>query len=137
MAGTVRAGYHPTTIAGIKCYSNLKQLDGTSLYFDGSLQMVEIAGSEYRAVGAAVTKGPWRILARVVGPQQSYRAEMHGAAISTAIASDGDTLYIDNMASTICVDKQPTRECSYADVRHKVCPHTAQAGHHGVDPQPP
>ena len=66
--GTMPAGYHPTTIAGIKCYSNLKQPDGTSLYSDGSLQVVETAGSEYQAAGAAVTKGPLRILARVVGP---------------------------------------------------------------------
>ena len=31
---------------------------------------------------------------------------------------------IDNMATTKCADKQPMRECSYSDVRHKVCDHT-------------
>ena len=28
------------------------------------------------------------------------------------------------MVVTKCADKQPTRECSYSDVRHKVCDHT-------------
>ena len=27
------------------------------------------------------------------------------------------------MAVTKCADKRPTRECSYCDVRHKVCDH--------------
>ena len=120
-AGTVPAGYHPVNIAGIPCYSNKQPPTGTSLYSDGSFQTVQIAGSEYQAAGAAVTKGPLRILARVAGPQQSYRAEMYGAAIGAAIASDGDTQYIDNMAVTKCAHHRPTHECSDADIRHKVC----------------
>ena len=120
-AGTVPAGYHPVNIAGIPCYSNKQPPTGTSLYSDGSLQTVQIAGSEYQAAGAAVTKGPLRILASVAGPQQSYRAEMYGAAIGAAIASDGDTQYIDNMAVTKCAHRRPTHECSDADIRHKVC----------------
>ena len=71
-----------------------------------------------------MAKGPLRILARVVGPQQSCRAEMYGAAMRTAIASNGDKQYIDNMAVTKCADKRPTQECSYSNVRHKVCDHT-------------
>ena len=62
---------------------------------------MEIAGSQYPAAGVAVTKDPLRILARVVGPQPSYRAEMYG----TAIASNGNKRYIDNMAVTQCDDK--------------------------------
>ena len=120
-AGTVPAGYRPVTIVGIPCYSNQQPPTRTSLYSDGSLQTVEIAGPEYQAAGATVTKGPLRILARVAGPQQSYRAEMYGAAIGAAIASDGDTQYIDNMAVTKCAHRRPTRECSDADIRHKVC----------------
>ena len=49
---------------------------------------------------------------------------MYGAAIGTAIASNGDKQYIDNMAMTKCANKQPTWECSYSDVRHKLCDHT-------------
>ena len=71
-----------------------------------------------------MTKGPLRILAWVVGPQQSYRAKMYGAAIGTAIASNGDKQYIDNMAVTKCAAKRPTQECSYANVCHNVCDHT-------------
>ena len=36
-----------------------------SLYSDGSLQTVGITGSRYQDTGAAVTKGPLHILARV------------------------------------------------------------------------
>ena len=68
-AGTVPAGYRPVTIAGIPCYSNQQPPTATSLYSDGRLQTVVIAGSEYQAASAAVTKGPIRILARVAGPQ--------------------------------------------------------------------
>ena len=68
-----------------------------------------------------MTKGPPRILARVAGPQQSYRAGMYRAAIGTAISSDGDTQYIDNLAVTKCARRRPTHECSDANIRHKVC----------------
>ena len=92
-----------------------------SLYSDGSLQTIEVAGLEYYAAGAAMPKGPLRILARVAGPRQSYRAEMYRAAIGAAIASDGNTQYIDNMAVTKCAYRRPKHECSDADIRHKVC----------------
>ena len=46
---------------------------------------------------------------------------MYGAAIGAAIASEGDTQYIDNMAVTKCAHRRPTHECSGADIRHKVC----------------
>ena len=120
-AGTVPAGYRPVTIAGIPCYSNQQPPTGTSLYSDGSLQAVEIAGSDYQVAGAATTKGPLRILARVAAPQQSCRAEMYRAAIGAAIASDGATQYIDNMAVTKCAHRRPMHECSDTDIRHKVC----------------
>ena len=48
---------------------------------------------------------------------------MYGAAIGAAIASDGDTQYIDNMAVTKCAHRRPTHEYSHADIRHKVCDH--------------
>ena len=71
-----------------------------------------------------MTKGTLCILAQVVGLQQPYRAEIYSMAIGTAMAFNGDKQYIENMAVTKCADKQPTRECSYSDVRHKVCDHT-------------
>ena len=45
------------------------------------------------------------------------------AAIGTAIASNGDKRYSNNMAVTKCADERSTRECSYSGVRHKVCNH--------------
>ena len=96
-AGTVPVGYHPITIAGILCYSNQQPPARTSLYSDGNLQTVEIAGSEYQAAGAVVTKGPLCILTRVAGPRHSY------------------------MAVTKCAHYRPTHECSDTDIRHKVC----------------
>ena len=68
-----------------------------------------------------MTKGPLRILARVAGPPQFYRAKMYGAAIGAAIASDGDAQYIDKMAVTKCAHRRPTHACSDAHIRHKVC----------------
>ena len=68
-----------------------------------------------------MTKGPLRILARVAGPQQSYRAKMYGVAIGAAIATDGDTQYTDNMAVTKCAHRRPTHACCDADIRYKVC----------------
>ena len=65
-------------IVGIPCYPNQQPPTEMSLHSDGSLQIAEIAGSEYQLAGAAMTKVPLRIFARVVGPQQSYRAEMYG-----------------------------------------------------------
>ena len=120
-AGTVPPGYRPVTIAGIPCYSNQQPPTGTSLYSDSSLQIVKIAGWEYHVAGAAVTKGPLRILARLAGPQQSYKAKMYGGAVGAAIASNVDTHYIDNMAVTQCAHRRPTHECFDADIRHKVC----------------
>ena len=55
---------------------------------------------------------------------------MYGAAIGGAIASDGDTQYIDNMAVTKCAHRRPMHECSDADIRHKVCD---QVQHKRVD----
>ena len=120
-AGTVPAGYRPVTIAGIPCFSNQQPPTGTSLYSDGSLHTVEIARSEYHAAYAIVTKGPLCILARVAGPKQSDKAEVYGAAIGAAIASDGNTQYIHNMAVTKCAHPLPTHECTDTDIRHKVC----------------
>ena len=55
-----------------------------SVYSDGSLQTVEITGSEYQAAGAAVTKGPLRILARVHrqhGRDQMCRQTTHAGVL--------------------------------------------------------
>ena len=80
-----------------------------------------------------MTKGPLRILAQVAGPQQSYRAEMYGAAIGAAIASDGYTPCIDNMAVTKCAYRRPTHKCSGVDIRHKVCDQVQHTRRYGVD----
>ena len=44
---------------------------------------------------------------------------MYGAAIGTAVASDGDTQFIGSMAVTKCADQRATHECLDADIRHK------------------
>ena len=77
---------------------NMRQLDGASLYSDGCLREADIAGHPCKgagAAGAAVTKGPLHIIARVTRSQQSYRAELVGVAIGTTIACLGDTQCID------------------------------------------
>ena len=46
---------------------------------------------------------------------------MYGAAIGAAIASNGDTQYINNMGVTKCAHRRPTHECFDVDIRHKLC----------------
>ena len=46
---------------------------------------------------------------------------MHGVAIGGAVACDGDTQYINNMGVKKRVHHRPTRECSDAEMRDKVC----------------
>ena len=52
---------------------------------------------------------------------------MHGAAIGTAIASNGAKQYSNNMAVTKCADERPTWERSYSDVCHKVTCNTSES----------
>ena len=109
---TVLPEYAPTTIAGIPCYTNGRQSEGIYLFWDGSLQSAGIVGYIYQTAGAAVTKGTLRIMARVTGPQTSYRAELVGAAIVTPVVLDRDHQHIDNKAVTLCATEPPHKECS-------------------------
>ena len=57
----VAYGYHVCflyTLVHVKGLVQSMQPEGMSVYSDGSLQTVEITGSEYPAARAAVTTGP-------------------------------------------------------------------------------
>ena len=61
----------------------------------------------------------------VIGPQQSYKAEMVGAAIGTAVALNGDRQQIDNKAVTECATTPPHKECSDMDMRLNIYANTS------------
>ena len=67
-----------------------------------------------------------RIIARVIEPQQPYRAEEAEAAIGTTVAVHGDRRHIDNKAVTQCATEPPHKECSDMDMLLKVCANTSQ-----------
>ena len=60
------------------------------------------------------------MVTRVTGPQKSYRAEVQGTTIGTALVQNGDKLFIDNKGVIACAIVAPTRECADMDLRHIV-----------------
>ena len=82
--GTIAAGFSPITVASHQCYTNGKPKEGTAWYSDGSkLEVPSLEGQMDRA-GVALSCGPLIIIARVTGPQTSYRGELQGVALVTA-----------------------------------------------------
>ena len=85
-------GFYLTEIAGIRCYMNQSRKLGTDWYSDGSKATAQRA----RVV---ITCGNLKVLARVLGPQCSYQAELIGAVLVAVLAEDGDTLVCGNKAA--------------------------------------
>ena len=77
-AGTIPAEFSPIIIAAHHCYTNGKPKEGTAWFSDGSkLEVPSLEGQVERA-GVALSCGPLIIIARVTGPQTSYRGELQG-----------------------------------------------------------
>jgi len=109
--GTIPAGFSPITVASHQCNTNGKSKEGTAWYSDGSkLEVPSLEGQMDRA-GVALSCGPLIIIARVTGPQTSYRGELQGVALVTApsLAEPGDTLTMDNQAVVRWAPDLPTR----------------------------
>ena len=64
----------------------------------------------HRAV-VGIKCGPLEIIARVTGPQTSYRTKPQGAAIVCSLACPRDELVIDNQAVVEYGSVPPHREC--------------------------
>ena len=92
--GQIPPSFVPCTINGIPCYHNQKQRKGTTWHSDGSKLRDNHTGAP--RAGAAATCGPLQIINRVMGPQDSYRAELQGSVMVTTHARPGDSLTLDN-----------------------------------------
>ena len=113
--GTLPAGFSPIMIGGMVCYTNGKDKTDTTWYTDGSKQN--------NRAGVGIKCGQLEIIARVTGPQTSYRAELQGAAIVSCLADQEDELVIDNKAVVDYGATTPHRECSDVDLRQIIETH--------------
>ena len=113
--GTLPAGFRQVTIGGMVCYTNGKDKTDTTWYNDGSKQN--------NRAGVGIKCGPLEIIARVTGPQTSYRAELQGAAIVSCLADQEDELVIDNKAVLDYGAVPPHRECWDVDMRQIIQTH--------------
>ena len=113
--GTLPAGFRPIMIGGMVCYTNGKDKTDTTWYSDGSKQN--------NKAGVGIKCGQLEIIARVTGPQTSYRAELQGAAVVSCLADQDDELVIDNKAVVDYGATTPHRECSDVDLRRVIETH--------------
>ena len=77
-------------------------------------------GSGWGKAGAAVCNGDFEVLARVPGPQTSYRAELFGALLAAMHASPFSTIILDNKAVVDGGWADLSREVSDLDLRSKL-----------------
>ena len=115
--GTLTAGFSPIMVGSMVCYTNGNDKTGTTWYDDGSKQN--------NRAGVGIQCGQLEIIARVTGPQTSYRAELQGAAILSCLADQEDELVIDNKAVVDYGATTPHRECSDVDLRQIIETHQA------------
>ena len=86
-------GYRPVEIAGYQCYIKGPMRTQGPFYSDGSWL------DDGRA-GAGITVGDTRIVARVSGEQESYRAEILGLHLISHMTESHQTAKLDNQATT-------------------------------------
>ena len=67
--------------------------------------------------GMALTYGPLQVIARVHGPQTSYRAELMGLCVAASLAQPGSSITLDNKAVVDHGPSVPHREASDMDLR--------------------
>ena len=104
-------------IAGHECYIDSVVREGSRWYLDGNKVDTSTAyGKVYRA-GVGILHRSRHIIARVTGPQCSYRTELLGAATLSHVVCAIDNLAIDNQAVVRTAAKNPHRECADMDVR--------------------
>ena len=111
--GTLPAGF--SLVGGMVCYTNGKDKTDTTWYSDGSKQN--------NRAGVGIKCGQLEIIARVTGPQTSYRAELQGVAIVSCLVDQEDELVIDTKAVVNYGATTPHRECSDVDLRQTIETH--------------
>ena len=104
-------------------YTPMAPRVGNSWHSDGSKLVVtpDCQGSPQGSkAGMALTCGPFQCIARVHGPQTSYRAELMGPCVAAHLAAPGSTITLDNQAVVDHGPVEPHREASDMDLRWRV-----------------
>ena len=121
--GDTPTGFKRTEVCGYEVYTNEKPPEGNSWHNDGSKLLVtpDCQGSPQGSrAGMALTCGPFQCIARVHGPQTSYRAELMGLCVAAHLAAPGSTITLDNQAMVDHGPVEPHREASDMDLRSRV-----------------
>ena len=121
--GDTPSGFTRTEVCGYEIYTNGRPPVGTSWHNDGSKLVVtpDCQGSPQGSrAGMALTCGPFQCIARVHGPQTSYRAELMGLCVAAHLAAPGSTVTMDNQVVVDHGPVEPHREASDMDLRWRV-----------------
>ena len=122
--GEVPPGFTKCVVAGHEAYTNNKARGGSEWHSDGSKLTSHTDHGDYSRARCSLTCGPLIIIARITGPQTSYRAELQPPAMLTQLRDAGDTLTLDNQAVVRWCQTEPHRECADRDLRDFIYTHT-------------
>ena len=122
--GDVPPGFTKCVVAGHEAYTNNKARSGSEWHSDGSKLTSRTDHGGYSRAGCSLTCGPLIIIARITGPQTSYRAELQPPAMLTQLRDAGDSLTLDNQAVVRWCQTEPHRECADRDLRDFIYTHT-------------
>ena len=121
--GDIPPGFTRTELCAYEVYTNGRPQVGNSWHSDGSKLVVTLdcqGSPQGSGAGMALTCGPFQCLARVQGPQTSYRAKLMGLCVAAHLAAPGSTIRLDNQAVVDHGPVEPHREASNMDLRWRV-----------------
>ena len=122
--GEVPRAFTKCVIAGHEADTNDKARSGSEWHSDGSKLICRTDHGDYSRAGCSRTCGPLIVIARITGPQTSYRAELQPRAMLTQLRNADDTLTLDNQAVVRWCQTEPRRECAHRDLRDFIYSHT-------------
>ena len=115
--GEVPPGFTKCIIAGHEAYTNNKARSGNEWHSDGSKLISHTDHGDYSRAGCSLICGPLIVIARIAGPQTSYRAELQPPAMLIQLRGPEDTLTLHNKAVVRWCQTLPHRECADSDLR--------------------
>ena len=117
--GDVPEGYTKTQVSGLEVYTQgLPPSDG-EWHRDGSKLVVQPVYADSHGgprAGMAITCGRFCLIARVHGPQTSFRAELMGLCVAAELAPLESTITLDDKAVVDYGPQNPHREASDIDL---------------------
>ena len=121
--GGTPTGFKSPEVCGYEVYTNETPPVGNSWHSDGRKLLVtpDCQGSPQGSrAGMALTCGPFQCIARVHGPQTSYRAELMGLSVVAHLVAPGSTITLDNQAVVVHGPLEHQREASDIHLRSRV-----------------